>query len=151
MECDCCVLCEYSSLSTLVFNGGVAQMVERLLRMQEAQGSIPCSSTFAHYPVTFDGGVAQNVERLLRKEAQASSIPCSFTLHIGPGIDTLRLHFAHRPVTLTTALSRANQLESQRSVECNCNEHLHCKTLSNIGCSIMCMGAFGCCWCHAGV
>jgi hypothetical protein len=26
--------------------GGVAQMVERLLCMQEAQGSIPCSSTF---------------------------------------------------------------------------------------------------------
>ena len=25
--------------------GGVAQMVERLLSMQEAQGSIPCSST----------------------------------------------------------------------------------------------------------
>ena len=26
--------------------GGVAQVVERLLSMQEAQGSIPCSSTF---------------------------------------------------------------------------------------------------------
>ena len=26
--------------------GGVAQMVERMLSMHEAQGSIPCSSTF---------------------------------------------------------------------------------------------------------
>jgi hypothetical protein len=26
--------------------GGVAQMVERTLSMREAQGSIPCSSTF---------------------------------------------------------------------------------------------------------
>ena len=28
------------------WNGGVAQMVERMLSMHEAQGSIPCSSTF---------------------------------------------------------------------------------------------------------
>ena len=27
-------------------NGGVAQMVERMLSMHEAQGSIPCSSSF---------------------------------------------------------------------------------------------------------
>ena len=32
--------------SSQLFVGGVAQMVERLLCMQEAQGSIPCSSTF---------------------------------------------------------------------------------------------------------
>ena len=29
-----------------VQDGGVAQMVERMLSMHEAQGSIPCSSTF---------------------------------------------------------------------------------------------------------
>ena len=29
--------------------GGVAQMVERMLCMHEAQGSIPCSSTFCHF------------------------------------------------------------------------------------------------------
>jgi hypothetical protein len=28
------------------YHGGVAQMVERSLSMREAQGSIPCSSTF---------------------------------------------------------------------------------------------------------
>ena len=32
------------------YHGGVAQMVERLLSMQEAQGSIPCSSTFLLTP-----------------------------------------------------------------------------------------------------
>ena len=30
--------------------GGVAQMVERMLSMHEAQGSIPCSSTFLFFP-----------------------------------------------------------------------------------------------------
>jgi hypothetical protein len=30
----------------LGIHGGVAQMVERLLCMQKAQGSIPCSSTY---------------------------------------------------------------------------------------------------------
>jgi hypothetical protein len=35
-----------SRLHTIPYHGGVAQMVERLLSMQEAQGSIPCSSTF---------------------------------------------------------------------------------------------------------
>jgi hypothetical protein len=34
------------SRAVIVPRGGVAQTVERLLRMQEAQGSIPCSSTF---------------------------------------------------------------------------------------------------------
>ena len=33
--------------------GGVAQMVERLLSMQEAQGSIPCSSTFCFFARQF--------------------------------------------------------------------------------------------------
>ena len=33
-----------------VQDGGVAQMVERMLSMHEAQGSIPCSSTFFSPP-----------------------------------------------------------------------------------------------------
>ena len=33
-------------LSYITQRGGVAQMVERTLSMREAQGSIPCSSTF---------------------------------------------------------------------------------------------------------
>ena len=36
----------WSILFLLRGSGGVAQMVERLLCMQKAQGSIPCSSTF---------------------------------------------------------------------------------------------------------
>ena len=34
------------TLHTNPYHGGVAQMVERSLSMREAQGSIPCSSTF---------------------------------------------------------------------------------------------------------
>ena len=38
----------------LAMVGGVAQMVERMLSMHEAQGSIPCSSTFfCHYLIIF--------------------------------------------------------------------------------------------------
>jgi hypothetical protein len=35
-----------SFVAAEVYHGGVAQMVERMLSMHEAQGSIPCSSTF---------------------------------------------------------------------------------------------------------
>jgi hypothetical protein len=36
----------FSTLPPIPYHGGVAQMVERSLSMREAQGSIPCSSTF---------------------------------------------------------------------------------------------------------
>ena len=39
--------------------GGVAQMVERLLCMQKAQGSIPCSSTFLIFPRSICGRVVK--------------------------------------------------------------------------------------------
>ena len=38
--------CEEDSCLRIAYPGDVAQMVERLLSMQEAQGSIPCFSTF---------------------------------------------------------------------------------------------------------
>ena len=37
-------LCPF--VAGVLCDGGVAQMVERMLSMHEAQGSIPCSSTF---------------------------------------------------------------------------------------------------------
>jgi hypothetical protein len=39
--------------TTFIRKGGVAQMVERVLCMHEAQGSIPCSSNFCFYFPSF--------------------------------------------------------------------------------------------------
>ena len=41
------------TMSLFLYVGGVAQMVERLLCMQKAQGSIPCSSTFFSFSFFF--------------------------------------------------------------------------------------------------
>ena len=56
----CLVLFVFSMRLNLQ-SGGVAQTVERLLRMQEAQGSIPCSSTvfFFHNTDTQVGELAR--------------------------------------------------------------------------------------------
>ena len=43
--------------------GGVAQMVERLLCMQKAQGSIPCSSIFSFFFFFFFGAAKEKAPR----------------------------------------------------------------------------------------
>ena len=55
-----------------LISGGVAQMVERLLCMQKAQGSIPCSSNFFLVFFLHDVSVRQKIQKNWRSRA---SIP----------------------------------------------------------------------------
>ena len=58
----------------VVVDGGVAQMVERLLCMQEAQGSIPCSSTDSFFFVLLLFRELKKDSEILRKSRGVSSV-----------------------------------------------------------------------------
>ena len=62
----------YKEVITYVVHGGLAQMVERMVRIHEAQGSIPWFSIF-----TSNVRVAQWIARLPPKQKVVGSNPTS--------------------------------------------------------------------------
>ena len=69
--------------------GGVAQMVERLLSMQEAQGSIPCSSTM-FFVFVFLSPPKVKKNRCLDRgsntgplDLQSNALPTELSKHVG--------------------------------------------------------------------
>ncbi len=63
-------------------HGDVAQMVERMLSMHEAQGSIPCFSTFALWPRGgIDAYISQGPERLPLRQAHDSVLSQALIRH----------------------------------------------------------------------
>ena len=62
-------------------HGDVAQMVERMLSMHEAQQSIPCFSTFASWLWSIDAYISQGSERLPLRESRDSVLSQAMMQH----------------------------------------------------------------------
>ena len=82
--------CRRSSTIIAIVVGGVAQMVERLLCMQKAQGSIPCSSTFFVVCISRECDTINANRPLYRVSYRLGRAVGSQSA--GTGIETLLLH-----------------------------------------------------------
>ena len=63
-------------------NGGVAQMVERMLSMHEAQGSIPCFSTFFVFVCTIKKICLDRGSNTGPLDLQSNALPTELSKHV---------------------------------------------------------------------